>query len=129
MEIKNLKVLEIGSGNGIFLDFLRKKGVNAVGLDVRSGGYGSPQVAARIEQIPLKSDEFDLVLSLGNVFDQMVYDQDHDLMIREIYRVLKPKGLYLGYGLAKIKASPIEGFTELIKPGEDNIFRHLYQKS
>ena len=38
VEIKNLKVLEIGSGNGIFLDFLRKKGVNAVGLNVRPRG-------------------------------------------------------------------------------------------
>ncbi|MEK6848435.1 MAG: hypothetical protein AABX65_02280, partial [Nanoarchaeota archaeon] len=47
---KNLKVLEVGSGNAVFLDYLKEQGVDAVGVDVKPrGGHESPQVIARIE--------------------------------------------------------------------------------
>ena len=94
-------------------------------------GGGTSQVLARIEQLPFEDNKFSVVLSLGNVFDQLIYNQDHDLMMREIHRVLKPKGFYLGYGFAKIKAWPIEGFVLLLQPGagDDFTYRHLYQKS
>ena len=72
-------------------------------------GNKSDHVSARIEQMPFTDNQFDLVLSVGNIFDDAIYDHDHNKMMREIHRVLKPKGLYLCYGLTKIKASPING--------------------
>ena len=50
IEIKDSKVLEIGSGNSVFLNHLRKKGVDVIGVDARPRGKteGLPVVAARI---------------------------------------------------------------------------------
>ncbi len=123
---KNLKVLEAGSGNAIFLDFLRQKGVNAVGVDAElRGSKESPQVIARIEKLPFAKESFDVVLSSHLVFDAKVYDQDQDLMMKEIYRVLKPGGIFLANGETRIRTLPIKGFDQIYK--KDTII--LYKKS
>jgi ubiquinone/menaquinone biosynthesis C-methylase UbiE len=93
---KNMKVLEIGSGNAVFLDFLKKQGVDAVGIDVQlRGSTDSPQIVGRVERLPFKDNSFDVVLS-NAVFDELVYEQYHDIMMQEIFRVLKSGGMYLG---------------------------------
>ena len=38
IDLKKVKVLELGSGNTAFLDHMRKQGVDAVGVDVLPGG-------------------------------------------------------------------------------------------
>ena len=56
------KVLEIGSATGIFLDQMREKGIDAVGIDARPRGKGgAPHAAARIEQLPFPDRSFDFV--------------------------------------------------------------------
>ena len=37
---KGIKVLEIGSGNAVFLNYLKKQGIDAVGVDARPRGGG-----------------------------------------------------------------------------------------
>jgi SAM-dependent methyltransferase len=90
------RVLEIGSGKGRLLSLLQESGVNAVGTDIRPRAETSLPIArARIERLPFADDTFDVVLSEA-VFDMGVYEQDQGLMVREIVRVLKPGGLYVG---------------------------------
>jgi SAM-dependent methyltransferase len=112
---KNMKVLEVGSGNSVFLDFLKKQGVDIVGADVDfRGGHESPQIIARIEQLPFKDESFDVVLSSA-IFDNSVYKQDQDIMIKEIARVLKHGGFYLGNSEWRTNVKPIEGFDLISK--------------
>lgn len=124
---KKVKVLEIGSGNAILLNYFRNKGVDAVGVDARPRGGGTSQVLARIEQLPFKDNQFDVVLSFGSVFDDSIYAQDQNMMMEEINRVLKSGGFYLDSGFGKKKFKPIVDFT-LISPKSEN-FRYLYKKS
>ncbi len=74
---KCAKVLEVGSGDAEFLDYIREKGVDVVGVDIYPrGSKKSPQVISRIEQLPFPDESFDVVLS-SQVFDSRIYDQDH----------------------------------------------------
>jgi ubiquinone/menaquinone biosynthesis C-methylase UbiE len=123
---KNVKVLEVGSGNAAFLDFLRKKGVNVVGIDAEPRGTkDSPQIIGRIEQLPFREESFDVVLSTL-VFDSGIYHQDQDFMIREIARVLKHGGVYLGQETSNIHAS-LEGFNKISY--KSPMFLQGYKKS
>lgn len=111
---KNVKVLEIGSGNNIFLNYAQKQGVDIVGVEASPRGGGSSLVIARAEQLPFKDGTFDVVLSSA-VFDTRSYDQYQDIMLAEISRVLKHKGVYLGneYEFSSVRKPPIKGL-ELI---------------
>ena len=94
LDLTKGKVLEVGSGNTEFLNYIRKNGVDAVGVEIRPrGNKESPQVVARIEQLPFPDGSFDIILS-SQVFDNTVYNQDQNLMIKEITRVLKHGGMY-----------------------------------
>jgi SAM-dependent methyltransferase len=97
VEIRESKVLEIGSGNNIFLKYLREQGVKAVGVGALPRGKteGLPVVAARIEQLPFPNESFDIVVSTG-VFNASEYNQDQPQMMENIARVLKPGGYYIG---------------------------------
>ncbi len=81
---QNTKVLELASGDSKFLDNLRSHDVNAIGVDVRPRGRNkSPQVIARIEQLPFPDESFEVIIS-SSVFDAQVYDQNQKLMTEEI---------------------------------------------
>lgn len=123
---KNVKVLEVGSGNAILLDYLKKQGVDVVGTDAQPRGTKeSPEmVIARIEQLPFPDKSFDVVLS-STVFDDTVYEQDQNLMMQDIARVLKPQGIYLGYGEFYWDVLPIEGFDRIFS----NVYITAYRKS
>lgn len=112
IDLKTSKILEVGSGKSVFLDYLQKQGVDAVGVDARPRGEteGLPIVAARIEQLPFPDETFDVVLS-NSVFDTSVYDQDHRLMLEEISRVLRPGGVYAG--TANFIEGTAAGLTEI----------------
>ena len=130
IEIKDSKVLEIGSGNSVFLNHLRKKGVDVIGVDARPRGKteGLPVVAARIEQLPFPDETFGVVLS-NAVFDDSVYNQDYYLMMEEICRVLKHGGVYAAtlnrteesVENLKLISSPKDGFMDSLI----NIFRKV----
>ena len=110
------KVLDVGSGKGLFMEAAKKRGMNIVGVDARPRGPGTePQVAARIEQLPFADATFDLALSTG-IFDKDVYLQDQKTMLEEIARVLKPGGIYIGSGAGR-EAGPPKGFRKLIPGG------------
>ncbi len=127
VNLKNAKVLEVGSGNSVFLNYLRKEGVSALGVDVRPrGNKESPQVLARIEQLPFPDESFDVIFSSA-VFDSSVYKQDQELMLKEIMRVLKHGGIYVRTD-TETHLLPPEGLN-LVK--DNSIFKleTVYKKS
>lgn len=124
---KGIKVLEIGSGTATLLNYMRKQKVNAVGVDVRPrGNKESPQVIARIEQLPFDDEQFDVVLS-SETFHHHFYNQNQNSMMEEIIRVLKHGGIYMGrreyIDFKSVKA--IKGFEPI--PSYFNLF--VYKKS
>ena len=93
----NTKVLEVGSGNGLMLQQLKKDGVDAVGVDIHPRGENENlQVNAPIEQLPFADGSFDIIVST-QAFDAALYDQDQGKMGSEIVRVLKIGGLYVAF--------------------------------
>ncbi len=129
---KNLKVLEVGSGNGAFVKFLQNKGINMIGTDIQPrGSNNSTQVIARIEQLPFQDEQFDVVLS-NQIFDSRhYYGQYQILMMKEIARVLKHNGLYLGRESHEMKKFIIKGFNLVEKNYEPivSVKPTIYKKS
>jgi len=130
---KDVRVLEVGSGNAVFLSYLQKQGVNVIGTDTQPRGNkeSSEIVVARIEQLPFPDELFGVVLS-SKVFDDLVYNQDQNLMMKEIARVLKHNGIYLGYREFRDKEfhnkiKEIEGFDKV--QGDDSMDFTVYKKS
>lgn len=93
-----LKILEVGCGTADFLMYLRKAGLNVIGVEARPRGSNADEViASKIEQMPFADASFDLVFS-SLVFDLGAYHQNHRQMLAEISRVLKAGGLYVSRG-------------------------------
>lgn len=119
------QVLEVGSGSGVLLDLLKKRGLSAIGVDARPRGEKSEGVvAARIEQLPFKDETFDLVLGAA-VFDSHVYYQKQEEMVKEIIRVLKPGGVFY---TALVNDLDFSKYFEVLERGEGRNPRGLYRK-
>lgn len=115
---KNTKILEIGSGNAAFLNLAKKRGVEIIGVDVKPRGHDNKlQILARAEQLPFPDESFEIITSHG-IHDPSVYDQYPDLMMKEIYRVLKPGGIYICFEAGKI---PLLSGMRLVKNKGDYI--------
>ena len=63
--------------------------------------------------MPFADDTFDVIFS-DNVFDNSVYSQDQELMLKEITRVLKHRGVYVG-GISR-KGIPLPKNLQQISP-------------
>lgn len=90
-------ILELGFGNGLFLECCERAGMTAAGLEVRQNVY--EKTAAKFPRMNLKLYEgldipaldasFDFVVS----FQVLEHVQSMELFIAESVRVLKPGGL------------------------------------
>ncbi len=107
---QDAKGLEVGSGNGNFLNYLREKGLDIEGVDIAPRG---PNVKkADIAELPYPKESFDYVLS-KQVFDGALYAQDQKAMLNEIVRVLKKGGIYYA---VEFFFEPIDGLEPLRDP-------------
>lgn len=99
LDMHNVLDLGCGSGNSVdFFDSLSPK-INWRGVDIE----GSPEVDSRIRSekfiesfngidLPYKQDSFELIYC-NQVLEHVRYP---DELIRSVFRVLKPKGLFVG---------------------------------
>lgn len=121
---KGNKVLDVGCGNAVLYDCLASKSINYTGLDLSgnllklaqkrisklSGKQKISLVKGNIINLPFKDRQFDWVLSLA-VLHHIPSKELQEQSVKEIYRVLKPKGrgvisvwnLYTPYAENKFK--------------------------
>lgn len=121
---KGQKVLEIGTGSGKMLRYLKEQGHNVVGADVNDECIQFAKDRFGIEvrkltdknKLPFKDNSFDIILS----FDVLEHIPDTDIHLQEVKRVLKPGGYYLLTTPNKLTNLPYEiwkkkSFTEYKK--------------
>jgi len=86
---KNSRVLDIGCGEGVFVDYLIKEGFDASGLDLN---YSSDTVTlGNIKSTNFKNNYFDIILILDVLEHMNILEQEMALL--ETRRILKPNGV------------------------------------
>ena len=94
---EDFKLLDCGAGDGLFVDWLKKNGYDAIGMDINekyveyAKGKGRPVEHGDICHLPCPDNKFDVTFShqvLGLV-------QDRKTAIRERLRVTKIGGLLI----------------------------------
>lgn len=98
-DIKNLHVLDVGCGCGVFSSICYEKGANVCSIDVsdvmvrhvHKTNRALFSVQSRAENLPFKDDLFDLVL----VLDVIEHVHRPLQLLKEIYRVMKENTILL----------------------------------
>jgi ubiquinone/menaquinone biosynthesis C-methylase UbiE len=101
-EVKNQRVLEIGSGMGLHSSLFAKAGARVTTVDLTSTASGLAQKRFKLnnvpasavrgdgEKLPFRNNSFDRVWSWG-----VIHHSAHtDHIVQEVLRVLKPGGLF-----------------------------------
>lgn len=109
--LKRDKILEIGSGKGVRLNYLFRRGFDIRGIEVNKDFYKRsielydkdlPISMTEGTKLNFKDNSFDIVIS----FDVLEHIPDTDSHLREVYRVLKTNGKYI-FGIPnKLTAIP-----------------------
>jgi 2-polyprenyl-3-methyl-5-hydroxy-6-metoxy-1,4-benzoquinol methylase len=97
-EIKNAKkVLDIGCGKGVFLNVLKGAGKETHGLEPDPNAVkileknGHHAIQGDIFTAKIEDNSYDLV----TMFQVIEHIDDHESLIREVYRILKPGGYFI----------------------------------
>lgn len=129
-DFENKKVLEIGTGPGFIIsELLKEKFSKIYGIDIslnmliRASSRNIDErlmlINSKAENLPLKNDSIDLIISRGSVF----FWKDLSKAFREIYRVLRDNGFLLiggGYGISTPDEIIDEILTDLKKDVKKN---------
>ena len=95
---KDKKILEIGSGKGVMVDYLLRHNYNITGTEINDEyinfarkHYGIELKKVSGEHLDFEDSSFDIVIS----FDVFEHIPDTDKHLQEVRRVLRPGGCYL----------------------------------
>lgn len=102
IDLKNISVLDLGCGSGVFISPILTYGVNSlIGVDGANSylnlcldrGYKDVFVVGDlcVDPLPFKEEVFDLVIA-KDVFEHLI---NPEFTLTEIYRTLKPGGFFL----------------------------------
>ncbi|MBI2020933.1 methyltransferase domain-containing protein [Candidatus Giovannonibacteria bacterium] len=81
-------VLDIGAGDGRFLEEMERLGYKTYGVDVKPESMRGNIIAGKAEELPFSSNMFDFI----NSSEVTEHVDDPKKMCAEIFRVLKPGG-------------------------------------
>lgn len=109
-QINKLKFLEIGCGAGVNLTWLAKKGIQVSGIDISEEALDLAKQRFQEENIrydslvhtsatnlPFENDSFEGVVESCVV--QHIREEERAAAFNEVYRVLKPGGVFVGHML------------------------------
>jgi 2-polyprenyl-3-methyl-5-hydroxy-6-metoxy-1,4-benzoquinol methylase len=93
---KDIKILDIGCGNGFFLDRLKERGFkNICGADLanylKDKDHNHLVVDINIEKLLLTNESLDVITA----FQVLEHLENYFLIVQEAARVLKKKGLFI----------------------------------
>ncbi len=97
-ENKKIKILDVGCGTGYLTKQLEQFG-EVVGVDSSPKALryatkrGINVTKASIQKLPFKNSSFDLIVSIDVLYHKSIKNDYQAL--KEIYRILKPNGLFL----------------------------------
>lgn len=96
------RVLDLGCGPGRHAAGLARRGAWVVGLDLSAALLCAAReagaerlVRADMRSLPLRDATFDAVLSLFTSFGYFADDAEHEAVLREVTRVLRPGGRFV----------------------------------
>lgn len=125
--VKDKDVLDIASGEGYGANLLAGKARNVMGVDIDGPTIKAAQKKytktnlefkqGQVEKIPAPDHAFDVVVS----FETLEHTREHEKMLTEIKRVLKPGGILI------ISTPDKKNYSDL--PGYNNPFhlKELYE--
>ena len=94
-DIKNKKILDVGCGLGMTMDYFINKNNHIIGIDItpqsiiENNERGLEVLEADARQLPFKNNIFDIVYSLGVI----EHFPETELALKEHVRVCKPGGI------------------------------------
>ena len=111
------RILDFGYGEGKITNFLHRKGLNIIGLDVTKGNYENasksfPECDFRLYDglnIPFEKNSFDTII-LNDVMEHIPYDE-MERIIDGLRNIVKPKGII--YISVSNRFAIIEPHTEM----------------
>ena len=133
---KNIKTntLEIGCGTGANLYFLARENFKVFGIDgskiaiakakkyLKKGNYSAEIKCGDVMTLPYLDNFFDIIIDIECLYANSLVDSKS--IIKEVYRVLKPNGIFFsltfstktwGYGLGNNYKNEKKNFTKLKK--------------
>lgn len=124
-DVRGLRVLDVGCGEGRFCRKLYELGAHTVGLDptvallalARSRHPEGEYVEGVAEALPFEDGAFDIVVSYVTLLDM----PDYRRAIAEMVRVLKPGGKILAANLNSVSSTAIRGWNK----GPDDELLHM----
>lgn len=117
-EVEGLEVLDVGCGTGRMVENLRKFGAKVTGVDVSEKmlevakkRFGSTEfVLGDVEDLPFENERFDMVIATFVIVHLRELQQAFD----EVYRVLKPGGVFIVSNVNQRKAPKLKTDQEEI---------------
>jgi len=115
---KNIKILELGTGQGANVWFLMRENFDVYGIDISSSALKKMEKRLKEEGFYLSANEFKKKFKVGDIrkipFDNSFFDvvldiatvycvkfSEHEKVYQEIYRVLKKGGFFFSFHLLK----------------------------
>jgi ubiquinone/menaquinone biosynthesis C-methylase UbiE len=113
---KNIKILELGTGQGANVWFFLKEGFDTYGIDISPSAIMKMRMRLEregfilndfqkrfkvgdIRKIPFEKEMFNVVVDVGTI--SYVSYTEHKTVFKEIWRILKPKGLFFSLHILK----------------------------